>query len=60
MKVSKFAITSQKKNQQGATMLEYGIIVALIVVGAVALLPGLGDQLTAAFQSIVNALPAAA
>lgn len=60
MKVSKFAMTTQKKNQQGATMLEYGIIVALIVVGAVALLPGLGDQLTAAFQSIVNAMPAAA
>lgn len=60
MKVSKFAMTTQKKNQEGATMLEYGIIVALIVVGAVALLPGLGDQLTAAFQSIVNAMPAAA
>jgi Flp pilus assembly pilin Flp len=59
MKVSKFTVTNQRKSQQGATMLEYGIIVALIVVGAVALLPGLGDQVTAAFQSIVDAMPAA-
>ena len=58
MKVSKFAMTTQKKNQQGATMLEYGIIVALIVVGAIALLPGLGDQIVAAFTQLTTALTA--
>lgn len=46
----------QLKAQEGATMLEYGIIVALIVVGAIAVLPGIGDSITAAFTSLAGAL----
>lgn len=47
---------AQKKSQQGATMLEYGIIVALIVVGAIAFLPDIGTAIKGAFSSLATEL----
>lgn len=47
---------AQKKSQQGATMLEYGIIVALIVVGAIAFLPDIGTAISTAFSDLKTAL----
>ena len=46
-----------KRDEEGATAVEYGLLVALIaaiIVGVVAIL---GTQIQAAFQTVVNALP---
>ena len=48
---------SELRNERGATAVEYGLMVALIaaiIVGVVALL---GEQIQAAFQTVVDALP---
>jgi pilus assembly protein Flp/PilA len=46
-----------KREEEGATAVEYGLLVALIaaiIVGVVAIL---GTQIQAAFQTVVDALP---
>lgn len=48
--------TDAKKNDEGATAVEYGLIIALIaaiIVGVVALL---GTDIQAAFQTVVDAI----
>jgi pilus assembly protein Flp/PilA len=42
---------------KGATAVEYGLLVALIAAAIVAIVTTLGTQITAAFQSVVTALP---
>ena len=52
-----FAQVHAARNERGATAVEYGLMVALIaaiIVGVVALL---GEQIQAAFQTVVDALP---
>ena len=52
-----FAQMHAARNERGATAVEYGLMVALIaaiIVGVVALL---GEQIQAAFQTVVDALP---
>lgn len=49
-------LVAKQKSQQGATMLEYGIIVALIVVGALAFLPDIGTAVSTAFSDLKTAL----
>jgi pilus assembly protein Flp/PilA len=44
------------KDEEGATAVEYGLIVALIAAVIVAIVKTLGTQISAAFQSIVTAL----
>jgi len=44
------------KDEEGATAVEYGMIVALIAAVIVAVVTTLGTQIRAAFQSIVTAL----
>ena len=44
------------KDEDGATMVEYGIMVALIAAICVAVIGVLGGQVQTAFQTVVNAL----
>ena len=42
---------------KGATAVEYGLLVALIAAVIVVVVTQLGTQITAAFQTVVDALP---
>lgn len=42
------------KNQKGATAIEYGLIAALISLGALAAFSALGDSLSAVYSSLTN------
>ena len=44
------------KEEEGATAVEYGIMVALIAAVIIAVVATLGTQVSAAFQSIVDSL----
>lgn len=44
------------KDESGVTMVEYGLIAALISIAAVSLFSGIGTNIKAAFQSISTAL----
>jgi len=44
------------KDEEGATAVEYGLIVALIAAVIVVIVGTLGSQISAAFQTIVDAL----
>lgn len=43
-------INKLRRNNKGATAIEYGLIAALIAVAAITAMSGLGDQLTATFN----------
>lgn len=43
--------------EKGATAVEYGLLVALIAAVIVGVVATLGTQITAAFQTVVDALP---
>ena len=47
------------RKQQGATMIEYGLIVALIAVVCIGVVGALGTTLTALFQGVSDQLTAA-
>lgn len=42
------------KNQKGATAIEYGLIAALISLGALAAFSALGDSLNTVYSSLTN------
>jgi pilus assembly protein Flp/PilA len=44
------------KDEEGATMVEYGIMVALIAAICILVITTLGTQIQAAFQAVVDAL----
>jgi pilus assembly protein Flp/PilA len=44
------------KNDEGATMVEYGIMVALIAAVCITLIVTLGGQVSSAFSSVNNGL----
>ena len=46
----------QLRREEGQTMTEYGVLLALIAVGVIAVLLVLGPQIKNAFQSVSNAL----
>jgi pilus assembly protein Flp/PilA len=46
----------QLRREEGQTMTEYGVLLALIAVGVIAVLLILGNQIKNAFQSVSNAL----
>jgi pilus assembly protein Flp/PilA len=52
-----FAQDRLKKDEKGATAVEYGLMVGLIAVVIIAAVTLLGDQLAALFQDISDALP---
>jgi pilus assembly protein Flp/PilA len=45
-----------KRDEEGATMIEYALIAALVAVAAIAVLTTLGTDITAKFQAVVDAL----
>jgi pilus assembly protein Flp/PilA len=45
-----------RRNEAGATAIEYGLIAALIAVAAISAMQGLGTQLTATFNSTSSAM----
>jgi pilus assembly protein Flp/PilA len=53
-----FAQDRLKRDEKGATAVEYGLMVGLIAVVIIAAVTLLGDQLAALFESISEALPA--
>lgn len=44
------------RNERGATAVEYGLLVALIAAIIVAIVATLGEQIAAAFQTVVDNL----
>jgi pilus assembly protein Flp/PilA len=47
----------EKRNDRGATAVEYGLLVGLIAVVIIVAVTALGGKLNALFQAITNALP---
>lgn len=47
----------RSNDEKGATAVEYGIMVALIAAVIVGIVATLGNEITAAFQRVVTALP---
>ncbi len=45
-----------RRNEEGATAIEYGLIAALIAVAAIAALQGMGSQLTSTFNKTSSAM----
>ena len=52
-----FAQDRMKREEKGATAVEYGLMVGLIAVVIIAAVTLLGDQLQGLFNTIANALP---
>jgi pilus assembly protein Flp/PilA len=48
-----------RKNEEGATAIEYGLIAALIAVAAITALTSLGTKLAGTFTTVSGSLPAA-
>ena len=51
-----FVQLSALRNERGATAVEYGLMVALIAAVIVAIVATLGEQIAAAFQTVVDEL----
>jgi pilus assembly protein Flp/PilA len=47
------------RSDEGASAIEYAIVVAMVAVVVVAFITPIGDRILAIFNSILNALPAA-
>ncbi|MCT2400994.1 Flp family type IVb pilin [Novosphingobium mangrovi (ex Huang et al. 2023)] len=45
-----------RRNEEGATAIEYGLIAALIAVAAIAAMQGMGSQLTSTFSKTSSAM----
>jgi pilus assembly protein Flp/PilA len=45
-----------RREQAGATAIEYGLIAALIAVAAIAVMTQVGTELSATFQSVATSL----
>ena len=48
------------QREEGATMIEYGLLAALVSIATVAVLPTVGTQLVTIFNAVVTALTPAA
>lgn len=46
-----------RRDERGATMIEYGLLVALIAVASIPVLVVLGPRIAALFQQVVDRLP---
>ena len=49
-------IKKLRRNEAGATAIEYGLIAALIAVAAIAAMQGLGEQLSSTFNDVSTAM----
>ncbi|MDD1476834.1 Flp family type IVb pilin [Arthrobacter sp. H16F315] len=53
------AIKSKLESEKGATAVEYGLLVALVAAVIIGVVTILGTQIQAAFQTVIDGLPAA-
>jgi len=51
------ALQARKASEEGATMVEYGIMVALIAVVSIVVITTIGTDLLAAFTTVETQLP---
>ncbi len=51
------AYVHAQNRERGATMVEYGVMVALIAAVSIAIITTLGGQVTAAFTAVSKAFP---
>ena len=51
-------IKKLRRNEEGATAIEYGLIAALIAVAAIAAMQGLGGQLKSTFNTTSSSMAA--
>ncbi|WP_375000413.1 Flp family type IVb pilin [Aeromicrobium sp. CTD01-1L150] len=51
------AITAPRRDEKGATAVEYGLLVVLIAAVIVGIVATLGTRIGTGFQTVVNALP---
>jgi pilus assembly protein Flp/PilA len=49
-------LSKLRRNKEGATAIEYGLIAALIAVAAITAMTGLGKQLTSTFEKTSTAM----
>lgn len=49
-------ISALGRDEEGATMIEYALIAALVAVAAIAILGTLGDEIKAKFEQVADAL----
>ena len=49
-------ITTLRRNEKGATAIEYGLIAALIAVAAISAMQGLGSQLKSTFNTTSSSM----
>jgi pilus assembly protein Flp/PilA len=54
--VQNFLAAPVRRDDRGATAVEYGLIVTLIAVAIIAVVTTLGTRLNTEFQNVVNAL----
>ncbi len=52
-------IKSKLESEKGATAVEYGLLVALVAAVIIGVVTILGTQIQAAFQTVIDGLPAA-
>ena len=52
----KFQVLVAKRNERGATAVEYGLMVALIAVAIIATVLALGGKLNTLFGDVANAI----
>lgn len=52
-----YVSTRLARNEEGATAVEYGLMVALIAAVIVAVVTLLGTEIQSAFQTVVDAMP---
>jgi pilus assembly protein Flp/PilA len=57
MEMLKMKMAELVKSEEGATAVEYGVMVALIVAVIVVTVGLIGDKLLAAFEAVEQALP---
>lgn len=56
VKVAELVRGAMARNEDGQGMIEYGLLVALISIAAIAVIVLIGPQLKNTFQNVVNAL----
>jgi pilus assembly protein Flp/PilA len=57
LQILRGSLAERFETEEGATAVEYGLLVALIAAVIVGIVAILGGQIAAAFQAIVDALP---
>jgi pilus assembly protein Flp/PilA len=57
LQILRGSLAERLDREEGATAVEYGLLVALIAAIIVGIVATLGTQIAAAFQTVVDALP---